>query len=356
MLTMLKKLKRYITISETKCFCCLLYYLWGVILIMIPEVSSANEITSENQVGYEVVSLKKGESRIFLPPKPSGQLVSLSEFLDMGALKIGDSVKVQSQSGEVMLAKVIEKNNKKHGFVSGVDGCVDSWILPFEGARQILDVYRTDDVVTKVTRSGEYGYGNVKPEVYPVHYSGVPVGELKISKATAVALQGDKPTTPPKINFPTMIPKKFEMILKDGSRHLVMVNSKTRILEDAKSGVPVNVDIGDISGFSEATTNSVEQTERADEKEVAAVAKEVSKAAKDYDTWQAIRKGIVGEVWDSVHPWKSVITAVVVIGVIQLIGKAWDWFFAYFSLFLFWLCRCVRKGVALLRILPRKNK
>ena len=312
---------------SSRCYNLMLFVLC---LLLLPIVSEANAISSENEVGYDIVSVKKGESRIILPPKPARELVTLSEFLNTPSLITGDAIKVQSQSGEVMTAMIIEQDGEKHGVINGIDGFVDDWVLPFEGARQVLYVYRKEDVTTEVTRSGEYGYGDgVKPEIYPVHYSGVSVEELQISKKTADSLRSDERTHVPKINFPTMIPKKFEMIFKDGTRRLVMVDPKTRLLVDAKTSEPVNADIGDIAGFSEATTNTVKQTERASEKEVAEVAKEMSKAAKDYDTWQAIRKGLVGEVWDSQHPWKSVIMAVVVLGVLQLVSKAWDLVFKF---------------------------
>lgn len=329
-------------------------------LLLLPIVSEANAISSENEVGYEVVSVKKGESRIILPPKPARELVALSEFLNTPSLITGDVIKVQSQTGEVMTAMIIEQDGEKHGVINGIDGFVDDWVLPFEGARQVLYVYRKEDVTTEVTRSGEYGYGDgVKPEIFPVHYSGVSVEELQISKKTADSLRSDERTNVPKINFPTMIPKKFEMIFKDGTRRLVMVDPKTRLLVDAKTSEPVSVDIGDIAGFSEAATNTVKQTQRASEKEVAEVAKEMSKAAKDYDTWQAIRKGLVGEVWDSQHPWKSVIMAVVVLGVLQFVSKAWDFVLALLSRLLLMLWRVLLslgvKGVTSLRAILRKR-
>lgn len=319
-------------------------------LMMIPAELDANGISSENRVGFEVILLKKGVSRITLPPQPSGQLVCLSNFLDSAAFLIGDSVKVQSPSGDVVLAKIVEENGKKHGVVNGIGGYVDGWLLPIDAERQVLDIFRNVDVTTEVTRSGQYGYvDDIKSDVYPVSYSGVSVEDLQISKKTANSLQSDERIKVPKINFPTMIPKKFEMIYKDGTRRLVMVDPKTRMLLDAKTNKPINADIGDIAGFAETFTNSVKRAERASEQEVAAVAKEVSKAAKDYDTWQAVRKGIVGEVWDPKHPWKSVVTAVAVIGVIQLTSKMWDLLFGI----LWCLCRGVwcllLKGMTLVR-------
>ena len=274
--------------------------------------------------GYMKATLKRGDNTVGMPRKMCGEPQLVEDVIQ--GLVDGDAILVEDQFGEQHWGRVIDEGEEeKHVYIDDRDEPVDDWKLASIAGEQVLKVKRQQDVTTDAPLSGEF---SVEVPLQLPEYTGeAPLSKIRIGKETAKNLQAEVTiTNRVTVPFPTSVPKKFEMILKDGRRIVVQVDPNTRLIVDATTGKPVNVGAAEIKGFTEIKGDDIPKSEKADAEDILPVVKDVAKGTSDYDIRKAVSEGVIGAAWDSEHKWQSILWGLVVVGVLSLINKLFDKF------------------------------
>ena len=305
------------------------------------------DVTSCNTVGYLNASIKRGDNTVGMPQKVNGGAQLVEDVIQ--GLVDGDAILVEDQFGEQRWGRVIEEGEEKHVYVDDRDEPVDDWKLPSIAGEQVLKVKRQLDMTSDAPLSGEFS--TEVPLQLPEYTGEAPLSKIKVGKETARKLQAEVTiTNRVTVPFPTSVPKKFEMILKDGRRFVVQVDPDTRLVVDAATGRPVNVGAAEIEAFGEIKGGDIPKAEKAESAEIRPIVKEVAQGATDYDFRKAIREGIIGAAWDSDHKWQSILCWLVIVAVLSFLNKIFDWGWGWVLKGLGWLalrflaaCWCVAK-------------
>ena len=286
-------------------------------------VRADESMESVNVAGYVSTTIKHGENVIGLPKKASGEHHTLVDIVPM--LEDGD--KVQYDDGfEIRWAEVIDDaDGIRHAFDEDLNSYVDDRKLPSIGDRQILMVRRLSKEETQIPLSGTFDMEMpLRPSDFVVEPA--PLDKIKIDRSIIDSLTASVTiTNKVQVPFATVVSKKFDIVLKDGSRLRVMVDPRTQIIVDAQSEKPISISTSDIARFEEiGKGGDVPSGEKASKLELPKVAAEVAAKSKNYNIAQSVREAVIGTLWDAEDVSGSLIRWGIVTLVLGLIAKIGD--------------------------------
>lgn len=288
------------------------------------------DVLNANIVGYQTITLKCGDNTYPLPKTIADNPHRLKDYLSQ--LLDGDRVLVEGPLHDQVWAEVIEYGDGKHAYPEHYDGLADDWELPSLGGVQMLKVRRERRDCSSVSVAGEFQ--SDVPLQFKTYSTEIPLPKVKLTPTTVESLQ-TVITNSGNISTPTTVSKLFEIVLRNGRRIKAKVDQRTRVLVDAMTNEPINVDVGEIDYFSEINDARVPNAEKVERAQLQKIVTEIKKEADDFDRKKMFRDALFGALWNSDH-WPSMVGVwLLTLGVLAFVNKFWnmfwDWFFSLVS-------------------------
>lgn len=310
-------------------------YTWFCFVLLSVAIAGfeAFGMDSGNIVGFQTQEIKRGINTVSLPRQINQDTdrmtvaAALKQF-GVSALVEGDEVLALDGIGNEEWG-ILEKDDDgalRPISPSGID--LSNWLLPCFGGDFLLKIRRAEDEVTKMSLPGEFDID------CPINLSTY-VPTISLSKIKLERRDGDMLpaviTNRVDIPFPTLIPKKFDVVTKDGRRIRAFVNPESRLIVDAKFQKPIDIDVSEIKSFSQLKDSQVPADERMTQTELREMTKVVSEASVSGGLIQAVRKGMFGVLWNDERPWCSIGAWALATGGIALVQLVWNAFWMIFA-------------------------
>ena len=289
-------------------------------------VSLAQNIESQNIVGYESTTIRHGDNSFVMPAHVAFGEYTIRDVV--GKLNGGDKVLYKDGFSHDWATILEDEYGVHHAYADDLTTIVDDQPLPVLGGKQILRVHRASGTESTISLSGSFD------EESPAFNSeAAPLEEIKLDRDVVdslVVTVTNKVTLP----FKTVISKQFDIVLKNGQRMRVKVDPRTSVIVDASSGLPVNIGSEEIAKFELVKDDdTVPDNEKAEKKDITKVAANVANKARGYNIQKALRDGVVGSLWDGNDVKGSVIRWLIVTLAVGCVAKTGDLIWTFIFLY-----------------------
>lgn len=301
---------------------------FAVMLFVAVADIKAFGIESGNVVGYQTQEIRRGINTVPLPRQINhySDKMTLADALKQfgtDALVEGDEILALDGIGNEEWGTLVEDEEGVLRPVSPSGGDLSNWLLPYFGGDFLLKIRRTEEETTHMALPGEFDLE--QPINLSTYVPTISLSKIKLER-------GDRErftvtvTNRVDIPFPTLIPKKFEVVTKDGRRIRAFVDPRSRLIVDAETKRPINIDVSDIKSFSELKDSQVPADERMTSTELKEITKDVAEASTLRSLIRAVWREIFGTLWNADRPWYSISAWALATGGLVLVQLLWSAF------------------------------